>query len=181
MPFVLAALCDQDGHEWWVPYSTVCMEDLAKAVHAREPECWVLGGGQAYRVVFEYKGGKFDVAHQVNAQTGTTREVRKFPGTPEGFMRAQMHLVRGGSTSRSRRIGRRCRSWRRRGAPALPILIPSLFVNSYSFWSASSSLVWRDRYVLPVFSSAIESNETRHNGSLSEQGTLIKPVAPRDP
>jgi hypothetical protein len=90
--FVLATRCDQeDGNEWWVPYPTACMEDLRSAVLGCEPECWVFGGGQAYRVVFEYKeGGKFDVAHQVNAETGTQREVRKFPGTPEGFMQAQM-------------------------------------------------------------------------------------------
>jgi hypothetical protein len=91
MPFVLAARCDQDGHEWWVPYPNSCMKDLRTAVRSCEQECWVFGGEQAYRVVFEYKeGGKFDVAHQVNVDTGTTREVRKFPGTPEGFMRAQM-------------------------------------------------------------------------------------------
>ena len=90
--FVLATRCDQeDGNEWWVPYPTACMEDLRSAVLGCEPECWVFGGGQAYRVVFEYKeGGKFDVAHQINAETGTQREVRKFPGTPEGFMQAQM-------------------------------------------------------------------------------------------
>jgi hypothetical protein len=91
MPFLLAARCDHDGHEWWVPYSNDCMKDLRKAVQGCEAECWVFGREQAYRVVFEYnEGGKFDVAHQVNAETGTTREVRKFPGTPEGFMQAQM-------------------------------------------------------------------------------------------
>ena len=88
---LLAARCDQDeGHEWWVPYPTDCMDDLRQAVQSCAQDCWVFGGGQAYRVVFEYKDGKFDVAHQVNVDTGTTREVRKFPGTPEGFMRAQM-------------------------------------------------------------------------------------------
>ena len=88
---LLAARCDQDeGHEWWVPYPTDCMDDLRQAVQSCAQDCWVFGGGQAYRVVFEYKDGKFDVAHQVNVDTGTTREVRRFPGTPEGFMRAQM-------------------------------------------------------------------------------------------